>query len=312
MNRTHEGRSVKSFALGLLLMFAIGASSLGALPAFATVDRSKPILFVHGYDFWGGAGSDCDATWADMVKTLQSWGWTSKLILRLSYYYGDTHCDHNIDQHGSHDKHQPGGHRANSSGVMSHTQDAPIEHLAYHLAWTIYDHFTKNGQSVELVGHSMGGLIIREMLLAYQLKDPDYPPKLLVQDVVTLGTPHAGTSLANACPTVECKQMRPSSSSMSWWSQKAQNPQGYGGTDWTIIGAYDDEVVSEDSAVSMSVPHRIKYSVPKIKHGDYMHQTSDSRDSVLYLSSNSGSWQELTKRPRPVRLSDWALCQSSW
>jgi pimeloyl-ACP methyl ester carboxylesterase len=320
-------RSTTRKACTLALVGCMVASVLMASPARAAAVRSRPILFVHGYDFWGGAGADGSKDWPNMINALQGWGWSSPLNLRLSYYYGDKNFDHSLDHHGDHCKHQggSGAHRGSGGCGYSHTQDTPIEHLAYHLAWMIYDHFssttsTRKGQDVDLVGHSMGGLIIREMLAAFQLNDPDYPSQkqtLRVEHVVTLGTPHAGTALAE-CPTVQCRQMRPGSASLKWWAQKARNPQGTGGTDWTLMGSSGDQVVTAHSAVAqdssgnrtMDVPHRVYYTHPDVDHTgkyNYMNQTSDDRTAVVESSENSGNWKEKTKQPRPVRWTDLAL-----
>ena len=37
------------------------------------------------------------------------------------------------------------------------------------------------------------------------------------------------------------------------------NPQGVGGTDWTLIGSEDDEVVNSASATAMNVSHTVNY-----------------------------------------------------
>ncbi|MFJ2591339.1 esterase/lipase family protein, partial [Streptomyces sp. NPDC087538] len=50
--------------------------------------------------------------------------------------------------------------------------------------------YSAKGQTVDLVGHSMGGLIIRAALAGYAKGDPTWPDTLYVEDVVTLGTPH--------------------------------------------------------------------------------------------------------------------------
>jgi triacylglycerol esterase/lipase EstA (alpha/beta hydrolase family) len=54
-------------------------------------------------------------------------------------------------------------------------------------------------QQVALIGHSMGGLAIRAWMRAHGTQR--------VARVVTLGTPHAGTRLANGLSTVNGKQM---------------------------------------------------------------------------------------------------------
>ncbi|HYV00871.1 MAG TPA: hypothetical protein VEM93_00790, partial [Actinomycetota bacterium] len=115
----------------------------------------------------------------------------------LGFYALDSKCDDTIDHDGSHDRHfgnnnwwQPGRYNHSWLDASSHSADTPLEHLGYHLAWYIYDHYTVDGQTVDLVGHSMGGLIIRYALTKAEEHDPDFPPGLLVEDIVTLETPH--------------------------------------------------------------------------------------------------------------------------
>lgn len=312
----------------LLVLGTLSAVFIAAIPqAHAAMDRTKKIVFVHGYDAFGTAGDDGNATWNNMIATLVARGWSGGMT-RVSFYVGDTNYDHSLDHHGSHTVHQ-GGSAAHTitNGVWSHNQDTPIEHLAYHLAWFIYNHYSSSGKTIELVGYSMGGLIIREMLAQFQMQDPDRPPTLRVQDVVTLGTPHSGTSLASMCQgfasTVQCQQMNPSSSSMQWWAQVARNPQGTNGTDWTLIGSEGDSVVTAGSAVgengsgttSMEVRHRVKYSNPDIDHTgskNYMNQTSNVGMADVDLSTSMGSWVDLTGQPLPVRWTDYALASSTW
>jgi triacylglycerol esterase/lipase EstA (alpha/beta hydrolase family) len=305
----------------MLIMTALAWHTIS--PSHAAVDRTKPILFVHGYDFWG-SGSDGN-DWNKMLTTLKAWGWSSTVHLRLGYYYNDKNFDHYISHHGSHYAHQGGtSEHVSVNGVLSHTRNTQIEHLAYHLAWTIYDHFSKNGKAVEVVAHSMGGLIVREAIAQFQGGDPDRPPTLLIQDVVTLGTPHHGTGWAYGCSTDQCYQMRPGSPFLKWMSQIARNPQASGGTDWTLVGSYGDNVVSANSGVGMDdygkvidmdARHKVKYSYPDVDHTgqyNYMNRTSDSRTAVVDYMNSPGSWLQSGSAAWPVRWTDIALGSSSW
>ena len=91
-----------------------------------------------------------------MISALQSWGWTGTMM-KLKYYAFDTGCSHSLDHHGSHSTHNGGTAEHDANDPSSHGFDSRIEHIGYHLAWFIYDHYSKVGVTVDAVGHSMGG-----------------------------------------------------------------------------------------------------------------------------------------------------------
>jgi pimeloyl-ACP methyl ester carboxylesterase len=276
-----------------------------------TDDRSKPIVYVHGLDAFGTAGSDCNS-WNNMKNTLASWGWTGTAAT-MRYYEGDTNCSYAVEHHGSHSTHFGGPSEHNGAGT-SHTADTQIEHLAYHLAWSIYDHFSVNGTYVDLVGHSMGGLIARYAIAQVQRGHPDFPPTLRVEDVVTLGAPHGGSGWASWCPwSDQCDEIENGSSFQNWLAANAQNPQGTGGTDWTTMGSYDDTFVSEGSAVQMSSTHKVNYlGSMNLGHSDYYNDTTDVRDADVEWWDTPGPWYSWFDAPHAVRWSDFGLTYGTW
>ena len=58
--------------------------------------------------------------------------------------------------------------------------------------------YTNKGKPVDIVGHSMGGLIARVALLGSAQGWEGFPPKLNVDNVVTLSTPHQGVANPSA------------------------------------------------------------------------------------------------------------------
>ena len=277
--------------------------------AARTDSRSKPVLFVHGLDAFGDAGVDCSGTWSDMVDRLRGWGYTGTLAT-VEYYWADSNCSTSLDGYGSHSAHYP---RTDAHQSGSHDMDGDIRHLGYHLAWMIYTQYSSKGVTVDVVGHSMGGLITRYALWGIQTNQPDFPPYLYVEDVVTLGTPHSGSGYASWCGwSYECTQMSTGSSFMSWLASNAPNPQGDGGTDWTAMGSYDDGYVSETSATAMSAAHKVRYFNMGIGHSDYQHATSDVRDADTEYNDYGGPWYAWYSSPYPVRWSDYALLYGSW
>lgn len=295
MKRVVRGSTVVAVIVALV--------TLGASPAEARTDtRSKPIVYVHGYNPFGD-GADCNM-WNSMDSTLRSWGLTGQKVT-VRYYFGDVNCTHPLENYGTNGRHyDPGG---------PWDRYVRIEHLGYRLAWMIYSQFSSRGITVDIVSHSMGGLITRYALAQTARRHADFPPYLYVEDSVTLGTPHSGTGWANWCWTTQCSQMRPGSSFVNWLATNAPNPQGSGGTDWTNIGAYDDEIVSESSAVAMSAAHKVQYlDSANVYHSDYYALTTDSRTADVIYNDNGGPWYAWYDAPWPVRWSDYALYLGTW
>ncbi|MFN0048597.1 MAG: lipase family alpha/beta hydrolase, partial [Cytophagales bacterium] len=78
-----------------------------------------------------------------------------------------------------------------------------IENLALQLASYIETHIPK-GQSITIVGFSMGGLVARYYI---QNLNKDY----IVKKLITIAAPHHGTLLGYLLPIKSCIQLRPKS-----------------------------------------------------------------------------------------------------
>jgi hypothetical protein len=286
------------------LLVAVAALIAGQVtPAEARTDnRSKPVVYVHGYNPFGD-GADCNM-WTSMDNTLRAWGLTGQKVT-FRYYFGDTNCSHAAENYGSNVHYYP--------GTKTFDRYVRLEHLGYRLAWMIYTNFSSRGITVDVVAHSMGGLITRYALAQIQRNHPEFPPYLYVEDVVTLGTPHAGTGWADWCWTTQCSQMRPGSSFVNWLATYAANPQADGGTDWTTVGSDNDEIVSEGSAVSMNAAHKVQYMASAdVRHGDYYIDTTDARTADVRYNDYGGPWYAWYDAPWAVRWSDYSLLYGSW
>ena len=289
---------------------ALAVAGVAAEAAAARTDnRTKPIVFVHGLDAFGEAGVDCNG-WNTMANRLAQFGHTGTKA-RVKYYHGDTNCSHALDGHGSHSVHFP---RTDAHQNGSHDMDGDIRHLGYHMAWWIYNTWSSSGVTVDLVGHSMGGLMARYALDRIEANDPEFPPYLYVEDVVTLGAPHLGSGWASGCTwAYECVQMENGSSFINWLNTNAQNPQEDGGTDWTLMSSYDDGIVSEGSGVGMDAGHKVSYlGSMNIGHSDYQTDTTDVRDADVEYNDFGGTWFGWFDAPHAVRWSDFSLYLGSW
>ena len=290
----------------------VGAAEWAAKPwpAGSFVIRTTPVVFIHGLSFGPGqAGSDCAETFATAIDRYKSYDHTGPFVT-LKYYDSDRNCTHAIssypDRADRHERHYPSGHKDGH-----HTNDTDIRHLAYHLAWYINDRWGSQ-TNVEIVAHSMGGLITRyAMGMAGR---SGWPAFLMVSNVTTLGTPHRGSGDAKYCApwSYQCKQMSPTSQFVQdLKSVTFQDPQGYGGTDWTLMGSDEDERVSAESAMGMASEHGVVYT-DGVKHSDYYKDVGTHNRDVLYIDRDRGRWFQWTSAPRGVLWSSRAISSWTW
>ncbi|WP_433220924.1 esterase/lipase family protein [Dactylosporangium sp. CS-047395] len=224
----------------------------------ARTDGRRPVLFVHGYDT---AGDSCSSVWANAKQMYRNHGWTDAQLKTVTYYGDYTGCDYRLYGNG--------------------TRDIPIEQLGNSLAWLIWNTWSKFGVSIDIVAHSMGGLVTRAAITGTQYPgtapstSQAWPPYLYVEDVSTLSTPHAGAWASSSITCIaawhntQCRQMSADDPFMRDWIQGRANPQaqvrgGRGGTDWTIEGAADDGLIYFDSALDFDATakmgHKILYN----------------------------------------------------
>lgn len=127
---------------------------------------------------------------------------------------------------------------------------------------------TYKGKPIDVVAYGEAGLAVRAALTAN--------PKLVVEDVVTLGTPHDAPAAAGL----------------------GKNPQGAGGTEWSAIGSEADTVVSADSAVAMDAAHKTIYKASMgLTHEKLLTDISDAGDAKIRYSHGGGRWIDWNNGP---------------
>jgi hypothetical protein len=320
---------MRTLATVLLVSMAIGGCA-GPLDDYQdaqqdpfpprTFARDKPVIMVHGFAFFGESSDPL--AWQPLKDSLSTAGWNQPLQ-SWGYYGCDVGFDLHANDHGSHSAHStPASHISNECSPMAHTRETPIEHLAYHWAWTIYDLYASFGQCVDAVAHSMGGLIVRYALGQVQTGNPEFPPLFCVEDVVTLGTPHTGSELAEAfalfCPSTQCNQMLPGSPFLSSLAETAQSPGGFGGTDWTLIGSQSDFVVSVDSALGMSAAHLAMYfdesGISHALNPNYLADFGSALTAAIRFRDGNGEWRVSSQAQWPLAWIDQSLVydETSW
>lgn len=264
---TRTSRPVLAVVVAAMALLLSGLVSSPASAAPARNDSQNEALYlVHGFDLSQTPGDNCN-DWGAAVNRFRALGWTGT-IRTVAYYAGDVNCN---------------------TRIASASSNTSIEELGRILAWDIYSRYSQYGQSVDVVAHSMGGLVARAAITGTSRHLANWPPYIYVEDAVTIGTPHNGTGIARACGYTQCVQMRPGSSFLTWL---ADNAQASGGTDWTMIGTEDDDVVPVASATTESggAGHYVwYYSGQPLEHSQQISDVSGTHRNS-YWNYYSSSW----------------------
>ena len=154
-----------------------------------------------------------------------------------------------------------------------------------------------------LVGHSMGGIIIRNTMYLVQRYGGNFsmPSDIgYVTDAVTFNTPHAGVQAAEggwlSCGgCTQVNQLTEGSTLMDdLSSDTGQNPQTSAGfTQWTVVGSECDQLVNVPGnpdgaagAIAMQASHAIMYSnqdsATCYNHTGALGDSSTANDATLY------------------------------
>ena len=244
--------------LGLLLAFSsfLTLGLFSSTPVLAaTRSGADTILVIHGYNPDGRIDCFDDGDYDGFSQVRQylkgthdvdgqqrQWGRSSD-IRGIGFYKNDSGCTVNLAYRDAPNcnGYMPDGMNSKDIG----TPNESIYHISCELAWYIHDEFgTHPGWNIEIVAHSMGGLIIRNAI--YQIwknKAPLVMPSTLggISDVVTLATPHQGLSALQGIfapnpGSRQIQEMKQGSYFMNEMQNSAQNPQAARGTDWSLIG----------------------------------------------------------------------------
>lgn len=270
------------------------------------------VVFVRGYDFFGdGSGY---GGWDPMRDWYMENGYERYEMVDI---YGScvgtaNPMEHPLGVEAPHEIWFAGHHAEDNtcSPTGTHDRNTDLRHMAYHLAWWMYDTF--DNKPVDVVAHSMGGLLVRYALAMIRLGDPEWPPMLNINDAVTLATPHAGTPRVLCTGSTQRENMCAHKGTMKWMKANAQNPQGSAATDWTLIAADEDNVVSEESGVGMTAAHRLWYNKnccsmddAAYDHNDYYKDGSDAMDATYYWQNAGDPWKRSPGGPHSVKRAWW-------
>jgi hypothetical protein len=287
-------RPVIVLCVGVLLL--AGCSSGGGRPATSTDPASAhgvPVLFVHGLVVADGCPhSHPAAEAAPLESVLTATHWAGRVV-PIDYY-----CD---DSGGTSIRNAAGPSTARYP-TAGYTANTGIERLALDLTWFIYKTYSSRGRTVDVVAHSMGGLIVAWGLFRVAAHDPAFPPYVRVHDAVTISTPYDGPDVVPAGKTAasyiatwcgsyrECTEIVPGSPLLTELHAHGLDPQGRGGTDWTTIGGSPNDIVSARSASDLGAVHKISYyaATPGYTHSAYLSDTSAARDAPVRVTDPAG------------------------
>jgi pimeloyl-ACP methyl ester carboxylesterase len=234
-------------------------------------DGERVVLLLHGYNA-RSTSTDCSRAFDDMVFRMRQAGVSGRMV-KVGFYTGDRGCDVNLRSYGSFDER---GSWKEIAGALS----------AY-----IHLEYTARGVTVDVVGHSMGGLIIRAAVLGAQIHEPGFSSPIDVRTVVTLGTPHDGAAwYSRLCRVGQCSSLRPSSPDIAWLHRDGR-PQGIAGTEFTVIASRADRITPSPSGLHMDIPASHKITNCCVAHAGssgYLHDEGTIALAVKALLARSG------------------------
>lgn len=282
--------SQKSRLRKTLSKFALFAAT-ACIALFGQAQAQDAVIFVHGFDpnyrnELSYQSQDCSAVFRNALSYYRAR--TTKPLVTFGLYDRSSNCNvyaYNpsfVQTGGNRDSHYGRNIPASSqSDLYAFSSEKSIRHLGYRLAWFIYNNYSRNGKTVSIVGHSMGGLVARYAIGQTSRNNSDFPPYLYVRGIAMLGTPNGGSIWAGACtlasPVQQCKEMSIGNpfltdlnNNIDWGnsgvSSRLSMNRGQGTT-----GAYDGVAYDYNDLVATQV----RYYSPIYGHGDYQNDTSD-------------------------------------
>jgi hypothetical protein len=211
-------------AAAVLALAACSSSS--PAPAPADVAVAVPVVAIHGY-YDCAQPNPVETPWAFLAGALPA------PLLPVAFY----ECDE-------------GGHR-----VGSFTTDDSIDDVAAAVVAWLEDTVGPS-RPVDLVGHSMGGLVARVVAAS---------DRVTIRNVVTLSTPHDGFPpghpfLAACGPAAQCRDMTQGSPFLA--------ALGDPGGEWWAMGSRSCDSVPLASAIAVPDAHPRAFEC--IGHLDYL------------------------------------------
>lgn len=257
----------------------LGALAWPQAPAKAyVVANSWPVVLIHG--FTSASSDDCPQEFGNLPQYLPLHAFTGPVI-SIGYYASDTNCTtsivnwsatHDTTDHCALDYEIPGADGTNGED---------LRHVACELDWYLWDNWWVHGWNVDIVAHSMGGLIAQWGLAAH---GGSLPTNRYTQDVVTAGTPYEGLAQLLPCGCLQAQQIQTGSDFLAALSTNG-NPQATAGTNWTMLGSGCDGSTS----IGMDGGTKVVYHAPCYTHGGYFGDTTATDNASVDYSVNQSA-----------------------
>jgi hypothetical protein len=259
------------------------------------------VIMIPGYAGIKSPGrTGCEDLFGRLKHDFVSWGWDPDNLVTVSIYEGSSGCDEDLeayptgiqDEADRHTVPDSFGEGANHSLTWGHTRDTPIPHLAWHLTQFLAEKYP--GRQLDVITHSMGGVVIRYAMAQMAMDRLKVPPSSKwpdanIEDVFTAGGPHAGfgfggpqgeIGLELGCGTLiddtqQCRDMQRGSDMMillrgpyGIYPQSVRAGCGGSGqapcTQWTLAGSMWDPILPPVAAGMSTTPghHKVIFGTP--------------------------------------------------
>ncbi len=322
----HPWVIVRAIVAVVVLMTNLIATAPGEQAHAASIpaNTTTPVILIHGFQPRTapsplGPTTDCKAYFegpSGGVKTyLQethsinnaqvTW---SGPIHYVGYYNNDAFSPDNCDV----DLRQQASHCTSYYAGNDGTNQEDIRHLGCEFAWYLWTNYSSKHQTVQIVAHSMGGLVMRWALYAAQF-DNRLPHDLLVQNIVTFDTPHGGVppgfALFACGGCVQGAQMFQGSPFMNELyagsdhngaHYSAQSPQSASiGTTWTMMGnlCLRQNPLTSAKTTYMAGGYKVIFSSPCYGHKGFMYDWGPGNNTdPNAASANHGDTEDASVR----------------
>lgn len=252
-----------------MLKKALAGLTLMGLASVANAtepSKTRPVLLVHGWSMHDIAKVDCASRFRSVIKELKQQGFTGP-FLTVTYYQASTNCDINLT------KYNP-----------SLTKNSNWKEIGRVLSNYVFDKYSRYGQSVDMLGHSMGGLVIRSAVQGGGEYQAGFS-NILVEDAVTVGTPHQGSGMTGVCIHAQCKSLGVANPDFRWLAKKPK-PKGMTEVDWSVQGSTLDAVVNTKSSMAMGLEMTHKKLFHGLTHNNLLTNGASVRHMVKSLGTN--------------------------
>lgn len=238
----------------MAVLFAAALIVVGVTGCQRPEAKDRVVIFVHGWSAVGN-GVNCQSSFGNLKSSLVGRGFTGEMVT-VGFYDSDTNCDVNLRDWGNVD-----------NGTSWKT-------LSQAFSKFVHETYTSNGIIVDVVGHSMGGLIVRGAVYGSSTGQAGFAPPIAVEDGITLAAPHNGAAwYSSFCLWGQCAGLKPGSSELNWVNAD-KNPQSPIGTEWTTFGSTNDDTVPAASSAFMDLPPEREVTYSNLEHSDYQNNAT--------------------------------------